>query len=118
MFVVGIAASAYKAIQPPPPKLCGSPDGPSVTAPRIKLRDGRHLAYKEYGVPRDEATRKIVVVHGSDSCRHDNAFAALLSPVFSDLLCHHLICQNSTTTSLKMLTFDIIYQCCRILRKD
>jgi len=81
LFSVCIATSTYKAIQPPPSKLCGSPDGPSITGPRIKLRDGRQLAYKEHGVPRDEATHKIIVVHGSDSCRHDNAFAALLSPV-------------------------------------
>ncbi|AEC09227.1 alpha/beta-Hydrolases superfamily protein [Arabidopsis thaliana] len=80
LFSVCIATSTYKAIQPPPSKLCGSPDGPSITGPRIKLRDGRQLAYKEHGVPRDEATHKIIVVHGSDSCRHDNAFAALLSP--------------------------------------
>ncbi|VVB02323.1 unnamed protein product [Arabis nemorensis] len=80
VFIIGIAASTYQALQPPSPKLCGSPDGPYIKAPRIKLRDGRHLSYKEYGVPRDEATRKIVVVHGSDSCKHDNAFATLLSP--------------------------------------
>ncbi|KAE8718958.1 germin-like protein subfamily 3 member 2-like [Hibiscus syriacus] len=40
---------------PPPPKTCGSPDGPPVSASRIKLKDGRHLAYKEHGVPRDAA---------------------------------------------------------------
>ncbi|WZY92259.1 hypothetical protein YC2023_064588 [Brassica napus] len=84
VFSVCIATSTYQALQPPPPKLCGSPGGPSITAPRIKLRDGRHLAYKEHGVPRDQAVRKIVFVHGSDSCRHDNAFAALLSPDIKD----------------------------------
>ncbi|XP_065620390.1 uncharacterized protein LOC112037297 [Quercus suber] len=35
---------AYRAIRPPPPKICGSPGGPPITAPRIKLRDGRNLA--------------------------------------------------------------------------
>lgn len=99
VFFVCIAASTYKAIQPPPPKLCGSPDGPSITGPRIKLRDGRYLAYIEHGVPRDEATHKIVVVHGSDSCRHDNAFSALLSPVLLVMIS----CQTSlVATSLKM----------------
>ncbi|XVF76222.1 hypothetical protein PTKIN_Ptkin13bG0248900 [Pterospermum kingtungense] len=68
---VGILAWAYQAIQPPPPKTCGSPDGPPVTASRIKLRDGRYLAYKEHGVPRDAAKYKIVEAHGFDSCRHD-----------------------------------------------
>ncbi|KAI3840054.1 hypothetical protein MKW92_009057 [Papaver armeniacum] len=47
-------AFAYQAIQPPPPKICGSPGGPPITAPRIKLSDGRHL---------------IVYIHGFDSYR-------------------------------------------------
>ena len=76
---VGILAWAYQAIQPPLTKTCGSPDGPPVTASRIKLRDGRHLAYKEHGVPRDAAKYKIIGVHAFDSCRLD---ALTLSPVF------------------------------------
>ncbi|KAK7244916.1 hypothetical protein RIF29_39745 [Crotalaria pallida] len=77
---IGFLAWAYKAIQPPPPKICGSPDGPPVTAPRIKLRDERYLAYKEHGVPRDAAKYKIVFVHGIDACRHDAVVAETLSP--------------------------------------
>lgn len=68
---IGILAWAYQAIQPPQTKIPGSPGGPSVTAPRIKLRDGRHLAYKEHGAPKDAAKFKIVYVHCFDSCRHD-----------------------------------------------
>ncbi|CAJ1885961.1 unnamed protein product [Sphenostylis stenocarpa] len=45
----GFVAWGYQAIHPPPPKLCGSPSGPPITAPRIKLKDGRNLAYKEHG---------------------------------------------------------------------
>ncbi|KAK9290464.1 hypothetical protein L1049_008634 [Liquidambar formosana] len=77
---MGILAWAYQAIQPPSPKICGSTDGPPVTAPRIKLSDGRHLAYKEHGVPKDIANYKIVFVHGFDSCRHDAVVATNLSP--------------------------------------
>lgn len=77
----GILAWAYQAIQPPLPKTCGSPGGPPVTASRIKLKDGRYLAYKEHGVPRDAAKYKIVYVHGFDSCRHDTVVANTLSPV-------------------------------------
>ncbi|KAI3890145.1 hypothetical protein MKX03_020046 [Papaver bracteatum] len=62
-------AFAYQAIQPPAPKICGSLDGPPITAPRVKLSDGRHLAYKEHGVPKDEAKYKIVYIHGFDSFR-------------------------------------------------
>ncbi|KAL5976354.1 hypothetical protein ACLOJK_020685 [Asimina triloba] len=68
---VGLMALVYRGIQPPPSNICGSPSGPPITAPRVKLSDGRHLAYKEHGVPRDEAIYKIVYVHGFDSCRHD-----------------------------------------------
>ncbi|KAK8593561.1 hypothetical protein V6N13_042863 [Hibiscus sabdariffa] len=82
----GILAWAYQAIQPPLPKTCGSTDGPPVTASRIKLKDGRHLAYKEHGVSRDAAKYKIVHVHGIDSCRHDTVVANTLSPEFIEAL--------------------------------
>ncbi|GAU32520.1 hypothetical protein TSUD_103650 [Trifolium subterraneum] len=54
----------YMAIKPPPPKICGSINGPPVTSPRVKLSDGRHLAYREFGFPKEEARYKIIVVHG------------------------------------------------------
>uniref|UniRef100_A0A0C9QWR4 TSA: Wollemia nobilis Ref_Wollemi_Transcript_3398_1754 transcribed RNA sequence n=1 Tax=Wollemia nobilis TaxID=56998 RepID=A0A0C9QWR4_9CONI len=68
---VGFLAWAYTAIQPPPPNVCGSPNGPPVTAPRVKLHDGRHLAYKESGVPRERAKYKIVLTHGFSGSRND-----------------------------------------------
>ncbi|XP_057424637.1 uncharacterized protein LOC130718157 [Lotus japonicus] len=77
---IGFLAWAYQAIRPPPPKICGSPDGPPVTAPRIKLRDGRHLAYKEHGVPKDTAKYKIIFVHGLGSSIHASPVAETLSP--------------------------------------
>ncbi|KAL6276425.1 hypothetical protein ACE6H2_020026 [Prunus campanulata] len=61
---VGLLGWAYQALKPPPPKICGSPGGPPVTSPRVKLSDGRHLAYREFGVPKEEAKHKIIVVHG------------------------------------------------------
>lgn len=82
---IGFLAWAYKVIQPPPPKICGTPDGPPITAPRIKLRDGRHLAYKEHGVSKDAAMYKIIYVHGFDNCRHDAVLAEALSPVIIDI---------------------------------
>lgn len=88
VLVVVFIALAYKAIQPPPPKICGSPNGPPITAPRIKLRDGRHLAYKEQGVPKNIAKYKIIYVHGFDSCRHD---ALPLSPEMAEELGIYLL---------------------------
>ncbi|KVI07896.1 hypothetical protein Ccrd_013736 [Cynara cardunculus var. scolymus] len=80
VFFTGFLAWAYQATRPPPPKICGSPDGPPVTSPRIKLRDGRHLSYLEYGVPKDTAKYKIIYVHGFDSCKYHNIFADTASP--------------------------------------
>ncbi|KAL1829409.1 hypothetical protein DCAR_0208748 [Daucus carota subsp. sativus] len=80
VFFAVILAWGYQASKPPPPKICGSPDGPPVTASRIELKDGRHLAYKEYGVPKDTAKHKIVYVHGFDSCRHYTFSATSLTP--------------------------------------
>ncbi|KAI4304738.1 hypothetical protein MLD38_040212 [Melastoma candidum] len=67
--VVGALVYGYWRITPPPPKLCGTPNGPPVTSPRIKLRDGRNLAYRERGVPRDKARFRVFLVHGFDSSK-------------------------------------------------
>ncbi|KFK34145.1 hypothetical protein AALP_AA5G106600 [Arabis alpina] len=77
---IGVLAWVYQSIQPPPPKIVGSPGGATVTSPRIKLRDGRHLAYKESGFPRDEAKFKIIYIHGFDSCMRDSPLTYFLSP--------------------------------------
>ncbi|KAI3776191.1 hypothetical protein L1987_45963 [Smallanthus sonchifolius] len=80
VFLSGVLAWGYQATRPPPPKICGSPDGPPVTSPRIKLRDGRHLSYLEYGVPKDTAKYKIIYVHGFANSKHHNLFAGAASP--------------------------------------
>lgn len=67
--VVGIVAYGYKSAKPPPPKICGSPNGPPITSPRMKLSDGRHLSYKEKGVLKETAKYKVVLVHGFDSSK-------------------------------------------------
>lgn len=60
-----LAGWAYRALlRPPPPRICGSPGGPPVTSPRVKLSDGRYLAYKKRGVPREAARHRIVIIHG------------------------------------------------------
>ncbi|XP_065855637.1 uncharacterized protein [Euphorbia lathyris] len=81
VFFVGILAWGYQTIRPPPTKICGSPGGPTITGPRIKLRDGRYLAYKEHGVPKHVAKHKIIFLHGFGSCRHDPVVDNHLSPV-------------------------------------
>ncbi|KAI4368709.1 hypothetical protein MLD38_017236 [Melastoma candidum] len=70
--LVGVVGLVYRSLRSPPPKICGSADGPPVTSPRVKLSDGRCLAYREVGVPRGEAKHKIVVVHGFSSSKDLN----------------------------------------------
>ncbi|XP_051131985.1 probable lysophospholipase BODYGUARD 1 isoform X2 [Andrographis paniculata] len=83
ILVAGILAWGYQAVKPPPPTTCGSGNGPPVTGPRVQLKDGRHLAYKEFGVPRDTANHKIVFIHGFDCSRHDGSvLTSTLSPEF------------------------------------
>lgn len=69
VLVVATVVCAYRSAQSPPPKICGSPGGPPVTSLRIKLRDGRHLAYVERGVPKELAKYKIITVHGIGSSK-------------------------------------------------
>ena len=83
VLLIGLVAWAFQATRPPPPSICGSPGGPPITATRIKLRDGRHLAYKEHGVPKETAKFKIIFFHGFGSSRHD---ASILTPVLSRII--------------------------------
>ena len=78
---LGLAVWAYQATQPPPPKIYGAPGGPPITASREKLRDGRHLAYKEHGVSSESANYKIIIVHGFASTKHDTMFLTNMIPV-------------------------------------
>ncbi|KAJ0976736.1 hypothetical protein J5N97_012210 [Dioscorea zingiberensis] len=77
--LVGLTAWFYKVIQPPAPTICGTHNGTPVTSSRIKLRDGRHLAYLEAGVPKEKASHKIIFIHGFASCKYD------MLPVSSEL---------------------------------
>jgi len=98
--LVGCLAWAEQAIRPPQQKLCGSLGGPPITAPRIKLRDGRHLAYKEYGVPKDKAKHKFIFVHGFDSCRHHAFIGTEVSPV----------CTQSSLINFCLYLYLVIFQ--------
>lgn len=86
--VVGFLALAFQATMPPPPNICGSPGGPPITATRIKLRDGRHLAYEQHGVPKEIAKYKLVFFHGFSSGRHD---PFVLVPEIAEELGLHLV---------------------------
>ncbi|KAM0053519.1 putative alpha/Beta hydrolase [Helianthus debilis subsp. tardiflorus] len=80
MFFTALLAWAYQAACPPAPNKVGPPDGLPITTPRIKLRDGRYLSYKEFGVPKDLAKYKIIFVHGFDCVKHYAVIATSASP--------------------------------------
>ncbi|XP_048623312.1 uncharacterized protein LOC125592357 isoform X1 [Brassica napus] len=67
--LVCLASYIYRSLKPPPPRVCGVPHGPLITSTRIKLSDGRYLAYRESGVDRANANHKIIVVHGFNNSK-------------------------------------------------
>lgn len=67
--VGGLLGFIYVALKAPPPKVCGSPGGPPITSPRVRLADGRHLAYKEAGVSKENANFKVIFIHGFASSK-------------------------------------------------
>ncbi|RWR82342.1 hypothetical protein CKAN_01105800 [Cinnamomum micranthum f. kanehirae] len=72
-FIHPLKHSRIQAIYPGPiyalKDVKGSPNGPPVTATKVRLRDGRHLAYNESGVPKEKAKYKVVVLHGMGDSR-------------------------------------------------
>ncbi|KAI3716776.1 hypothetical protein L1987_67901 [Smallanthus sonchifolius] len=84
--VIQVCAWAYKTALPPPPRKLGS-----LTSPRIKLHDGRHLSYKEYGVPKDVAKSKIIYVHCFDCSKYQDPFAFSASPAVIEQLGVHIV---------------------------
>nr|VDC73418.1 unnamed protein product [Brassica rapa] len=68
VLVVGlICYHVYKSIKPPPP--IPLPENVSEICPRVKLNDGRYLAYRELGFPKDKAKNKIIILHGFGSSK-------------------------------------------------
>lgn len=75
---------AYQATQPPAPAILGAPGGPPITSPRIRLKDGRHLAYREEGVRRENARFRVIFIHGFSSTK-ESGFP--VSQVTTDCVC-------------------------------
>lgn len=74
--LMGLLGMVYQGKkQPPTPSETGSPEDSPVVSSRFKLKDGRYLAYRERGVPKDKAKFKIIVVHGLGSSKEMNFLA-------------------------------------------
>jgi len=105
--LVILVGLVYKAIKPPAPKICGSIGGPQVTSPRVKLSDGRNLAYREFGVPKEEARHKIIVIHGY------NGFKDQILPVsqvcFNCLLFFYVVTLHYITLLCLVYKYRLIY---------
>ncbi|KAI3411454.1 AB hydrolase-1 domain-containing protein, partial [Psidium guajava] len=59
----------YKAAQLPPPQDAVLAAETATTCTRIRLRDGRYLAYRERGIARERSNYKVIVVHGFGSSK-------------------------------------------------
>ncbi|XP_057986917.1 uncharacterized protein LOC110659948 isoform X2 [Hevea brasiliensis] len=71
VLMIGLLGMVYQATQLPPPQR----DIPHVNSPRIRLSDGRYLAYREKGVPKNKSKYKIIIVHGFGSSKEMNFLA-------------------------------------------
>ena len=70
-----IFGMVYQAKRLSPPPLAELADDAIVISPRIRLSDGRYLAYREMGVPKDKAVYKVIIVHGFGSSKEMNFLA-------------------------------------------
>ncbi|XP_048325124.1 uncharacterized protein LOC107409763 isoform X2 [Ziziphus jujuba] len=77
VLLMGLMGMFYFATQLPPPKEISEADDdlPVITSTRIRLSDGRYLAYTERGVPKFKSNHKIVLVHGFGSSKEMNFLA-------------------------------------------
>uniref|UniRef100_A0A0A0LY77 AB hydrolase-1 domain-containing protein n=1 Tax=Cucumis sativus TaxID=3659 RepID=A0A0A0LY77_CUCSA len=83
--VVSLLGLFFQATQLPPPQNNGESVGLSVSSPRIRLRDGRFLAYRERGVSKNDSINRIIVSHGFGSSKDMNVLAT--QNVWDRLLC-------------------------------
>ncbi|EXB38452.1 hypothetical protein L484_022352 [Morus notabilis] len=75
VLLMGLFGVLFLATQLPPPHGTALPDDPPITSPRIRLSDGRYLAYKEKGVPKNTSNYKIIIIHGFGSSKEMNFLA-------------------------------------------
>jgi len=66
---MGLLGMVYQSKQVLPPETSGAAEHSPVTSSRIRLRDGRYLAYRERGVPKEKAKHKIILAHGLGSSK-------------------------------------------------
>jgi hypothetical protein len=75
VLLMGLLGMVYQAKKILPPETSGAAEHSPVTSSRIRLKDGRYLAYRERGVPKEKAKYKIILVHGLGSSKEMNFLA-------------------------------------------
>jgi len=75
VLLMGLLGMVFQATQLPPPQTTRAAEHSPVTSLRIRLGDGRYLAYRERGIPREKAKYKIILVHGLGSSKEMNFLA-------------------------------------------
>lgn len=76
--MMGCLGLAKQPTQPAPPSENSeslSIDATICSSPRIRLSDGRLLAYTERGVPKNKSKYRVIVVHGFGSSKEMNFLA-------------------------------------------
>ncbi|XP_059430159.1 uncharacterized protein LOC132163805 isoform X1 [Corylus avellana] len=75
VLLMGLLGMVFQATQLPPPQTTRAAEHSPVTSLRIRLKDGRYLAYRERGIPKEKAKYKIILVHGLGSSKEMNFLA-------------------------------------------
>lgn len=78
VLLMGLLGMLYLATQLPPSQESSELDDQQqlpVTSTRIRLSDGRYLAYREKGVPKHKSNHKIILIHGFGSSKEMNFLA-------------------------------------------
>ncbi|CAI9105617.1 OLC1v1004584C1 [Oldenlandia corymbosa var. corymbosa] len=76
--MMGCLGMSNRPTLPSPSETNESPEVdllPAIKSPRIRLSDGRYLAYREVGVPKDQSNYRIIIVHGFGSSKEMNFLA-------------------------------------------
>ncbi|EEF38519.1 catalytic, putative [Ricinus communis] len=75
LLMSGLLGMVYQATQLPPPQKEESQENTPANSPRIRLSDGRYLAYREKGVTKNKSKYRIIIVHGFGSSKEMNFLA-------------------------------------------
>nr|GLL32381.1 probable lysophospholipase BODYGUARD 1 [Ipomoea trifida] len=106
-FMMGCFGCAGQPTEPKIESKAVVDDQPVVTSPRVRLSDGRFLAYRERGVPKIKSSYRIIIVHGFGSSK-DMSFMASDSFMARKLVSNVavVICERDPCLMIKELLVE------------